>query len=240
MNDIGEVRRLGTGTWLALGSPIVAELASACGFDWLLFDLEHGCLTEAGLLANLQAAKRDGIKLIVRVPDLNMALIARVLDWGAAGIMLPHVSTPDQAEACVRAMNYPPKGDRGYSSSSRSFRYGLDVRQDVQSPLFVPQIEDYAGVVNADSIAAVSGVDVLFVGPADLKLNLSAHQQVKPIAYDEALRHVCLAAENHQKQAGILVKNLDAAIAMKQTGFSCLAIGSDLGFIRDGFSQAIP
>ena len=238
MRDVEGSRRLGTGTWLSLGSPIVAELASACGFDWLLFDLEHGCLTEAGLLANLQAAKREGIKLVVRVPDLDRGLIARALDWGASGIMLPHVSTPQQAEACIQAMNYPPKGNRGYSSSSRSFQYGLDVRQQSQRPLFIPQIEDYTGIVNADSIAAVEGVDVLFIGPADLNLNLAAYQPAQLLSYDEALRQVCLAAEKNHKQAGILVKNLDTALAMKQTGFSCLAIGSDLAFIREGFSRA--
>lgn len=239
MNQKPDSRQLGTGTWLSIGSPVIAELAAACGFDWLLFDLEHGCLTESGLIANLQAAKRDNVKLIVRVGSLDSALIARVLDWGASGIMLPHVSTAEQAEACVKAMNYPPVGTRGFSSSSRVFTYGLHVPQNsLQRPLFLPQIEDYEGVLNAESIAAVDGVDILFVGPADLKLDFSTRSPSPPISYETALQQVSSAAQNHQKQAGILVRNPDDLPSLKEWGYSCLAIGSDLGMIRDGFLAA--
>ncbi|WP_428666990.1 HpcH/HpaI aldolase family protein [Runella sp.] len=224
---------LGTGTWLSIGSPIIAELASECGFDWLLLDMEHGCMTEATVLANLQAAKREGIKLIVRVGSLDTALIARVLDWGASGIMLPHVSTAEQAEACVKAMNYPPKGTRGYSSSSRVFNYGLNVQQN--QLLFIPQIEDCEGVQNAENIAAVDGVNVLFIGPADLKLDLSTRPSHESISYEKAIQQVSAAAKKYQKQAGILVRNPDDLPKLKEYGFTCLAIGSDLGFIREGF-----
>ena len=225
---------LSLGIWLSIGSPVIAELASECGFDWLLFDLEHGCITDAEVLANLQAAKREGIKLIVRVGKLDTALIAKLLDWGASGIMLPHVSTPEQAEACVKAMNYPPLGHRGYSSSARVFKYGLDVRT-TSAPLFLCQIEDYEGVTNVEEIAAVGGVDVLFVGPADLKLDLSTRNPHQTIPYEEALKKVSSAADFHQKQAGILIRNFSDITVLKQMGFSCLALGSDLGLLREGF-----
>ncbi|RRB02514.1 HpcH/HpaI aldolase family protein [Larkinella rosea] len=239
MKQQPDSRQLGTGTWLSIGSPVIAELAAACGFDWLLFDLEHGCLTESGLLANLQAAKREGVRLIVRVGSMDSALIARVLDWGASGIMLPHVSTAEQARECVKAMNYPPIGTRGYSSSARSFSYGLHVQQNtLQQPLFIPQIENEEGVLKAESIAAVDGVDILFVGPADLKLDLSIRRPTPPISYETALQQVSLAAKNQQKQAGILVRNRDDLPALKHWGYSCLAIGSDLGMIRDGLLAA--
>lgn len=227
--------QLGTGTWLSIGSPVIGELASECGFDWLLFDLEHGCMTEASVLTNLQAAKREGVKLIVRVGSLDTALIARVLDWGASGIMLPHVSTAEQAEACVKAMNYPPKGTRGYSSSSRVFKYGLNLQQN--QVLFIPQIEDYEGVLNAEAIAAVSGVDVLFVGPADLKLDLSTRTDPESMPYEKAIQQVSVVAKKYQKQAGILVRNSEDLPTLKEYGFTCLAIGSDLGFIREGFTR---
>lgn len=232
-----DTERLGTGTWLSIGSPVIAELASECGFDWLLFDMEHGCMTEASVLANLQAAKREGIKLIVRVGSMDTALIARVLDWGASGIMLPHVSTAEQAEACVKAMNYPPIGTRGYSSSSRVFKYGLTIQQN--QLLFIPQIEDHEGVQNAENIAAVPGVNVLFVGPADLKLDLSTRPAHESIPYEKAIQQVSTAAKKYQKQAGILVRNPDDLPTLKEYGFTCLAIGSDLGFIRDGFTRIL-
>lgn len=240
MSNPLNARQLGTGTWLSIGSPVIAELAAACGFDWLLFDLEHGCLTEAALLANLQAAKRDNIKLIVRVGSFDRALIARVLDWGASGIMLPHVSTAEQARQCVQAMNYPPLGTRGYSSSVRAFSYGLTAQQTPKNPpLFIAQIEDYHGVLNAESIAAINGVDVLFVGPADLKLDLSTRALPPNSAYQKALQAVSTATRTYQKQAGILVRNPADLSELNQLGFSCLAIGSDLGFVRDGFLNSI-
>ncbi|GAB3986237.1 2-dehydro-3-deoxyglucarate aldolase [Spirosoma daeguense] len=240
MSTNSATRQLGTGTWLSIGSPIIAELASECGFDWLLFDLEHGNFTETSLLANLQAAKRDNIKLIVRIGRFDSALIARVLDWGASGIMLPHVSTVEQAQQCIQAMTYPPLGSRGYSSSVRAFSYGLSTQKNQETtPLFIAQIEDYQGVVNAESIAAINSVDMLFVGPADLKLDLSTQTIQPTISYQEAIKKVSVAAKTHQKQAGILVRNPADLPELKQSGYSCLAISSDLGFVREGFLSAL-
>ncbi|QHW00558.1 HpcH/HpaI aldolase family protein [Spirosoma endbachense] len=242
MSNNQNSRQLGTGTWLSIGSPVIAELASECGFDWLLFDMEHGCLTEASLLANLQAAKREGIKLIVRVGQMDSALIARVLDWGASGIMLPHVSTAEQAKNCLKAMRYPPEGSRGYSRSTRGYQYGLAAQSEPSEtplPLFLPQIENYQGVMNAGSIAAVDGVDALFVGPADLMFDFSVRQSSETMPFEVALQLVSSAAQKHQKQAGILVRNVADLSALKQMGFSCLAIGSDLGFIREGFKATV-
>jgi len=242
MNQRKPNRRLGIGTWLSTGSPIVAEIASECGFDWLLLDMEHGCLTEAGLLANLQAAKHSGVKLIVRVGSLDPALIARVLDWGASGIMLPHVSSAGEAEQCIKAMRYPPHGSRGFSGSARRFRYGLaDPEPEVESvfPLFIPQIEDHEGVVNSEAIAAVDGVDILFVGPADLKLALCMAPVGTSMSYTDALLMVNESGNRHEKQTGILVRNTGDLPALRKAGFSCLAIGSDIGFLKTGFLNAV-
>ena len=113
------------GTWLSSGSPVVTELAADSGFDWLLLDLEHGCGSEAALLPQLQAMRGSGAAAIVRVGAPHADLIARVLDLGADGIMVPHISTVSEAEACVRAMHYPPRGLRGVSRSVRAHGYGL-------------------------------------------------------------------------------------------------------------------
>ncbi|WP_138478702.1 HpcH/HpaI aldolase family protein [Dyadobacter bucti] len=235
-------RRLGIGTWLSVGSPVIAEIASECGFDWLLFDLEHGCISESGVLACLQAAKREDIRLIVRVGSLDEALIARVLDWGASGIMLPHVSTPEQAADCVRAMRYPPHGSRGFSSSARAFKYGLDAPKDMSGwvpPLFLAQIENYEGVRNSANIAAVEGVDMLFVGPADLKLDLSFRSGEQALSFEEALATVNQSAQLHQKQSGILVRNPHDIPELQQAGFTCLALGSDISYLREGFTGSL-
>ena len=231
---------LGTGTWLSLGSPLIAEIAAECGFQWLLLDMEHGALTEAGLLPCLMAAKKDNVKLIVRVGNCDPLLIARALDWGATGIMVPHVSHAEQAKACVQAMRYPPMGKRGYSSSARSHRYGLSSPQEMAkapSPLLIVQIEDYEGVTNAEAIGRVEGVDVLFVGPADLKLDLSSRPE-RPLQFDDALRQVINAASRTGVQAGILAKDKAEVPALTQAGFTNIAIGSDIKYLREGFLGA--
>lgn len=230
--------RLGTGTWLSLGSPVVAELASACDFDWLLFDMEHGVLTEGSLLTNLQAAKNGNTKLIVRIGGIDPVLIGRVLDWGAAGIMLPHVSHPEQAATCIQCMRYPPRGKRGYTSGARTYRYGLSSSAEVAAlpaPLFIAQIEDYEGVMNAEGIASVEGVDILFVGPADLKLDLSTRPEPRPLDFDDALTRVIEAGVKKNVQTGVLAKDTAEAEKLRMTGFQNIAIGSDLKLLREGF-----
>lgn len=229
---------LGRGTWLSLGSPVVAELASECGFDWVLLDMEHGMLTEGGLFANLQAVKRDNLKAIVRVGSADPVLISRALDWGAAGIMLPHVSQVRQAIVCIEYMRYPPHGKRGFTSGARAFRYGL-TSGELPPPLFIAQIEDYEGVMNAADIAGVAGVDVLFVGPADLRLDLSTRQGKERLEFDYALRMVVEACKGKKAQTGILAKDSGDALRLKDAGFQNIAIGSDLRFVREGFRAAM-
>lgn len=229
-----------SGIWIASGSPVVAEIAAECGFDWLLLDLEHGCLSESDILHSLMAVKGSPTKPIVRVGKTDPVLIARVLDWGAAGIMLPHVSRAEQAIECLDAMYYPPKGQRGYTSSARAYSYGLRPPTNPAAapiPLFLAQIEDREGVENAKTIAAVPGVDVLFVGPSDLKLDLSAHAH--PMDFQTALSEVSSAAALYKKQAGILIKDRSEIPDFQNQGYSCLALGSDLGVVRNGFRQML-
>jgi 2-keto-3-deoxy-L-rhamnonate aldolase RhmA len=240
MNKGKFIKSLGHGTWISIGSPVITELASNYPFDWFLFDLEHGFLTESSLLNNMQAVRNKEIKQIVRIPSFNPALIAHVLDWGASGIMIPHVSNPEQAEICVQAMRYPPLGTRGYSSRSRSFKYGLMLSesiQDINNLFLLVQIENYEGVSNASSIAQVEGVDVLFVGPSDLKLDLSIHQEKESIQFTDALKTVADAAMKNNKQAGILIKDVEDINSYIDMGFTCMAINSDLGLLCDGYQS---
>ncbi|MCP5554536.1 MAG: hypothetical protein H7A54_12895 [Akkermansiaceae bacterium] len=111
------------GTWLQTGSSVIAELADASGFDWLLIDLEHGCGTEDTVLPQL---KPSVVQPQSWVGAPHPDRISRALDWGAAGIMVPMVSTVEKAEACVRAMHFPPRGDRGLARMVRAFNYGLE------------------------------------------------------------------------------------------------------------------
>jgi 2-dehydro-3-deoxyglucarate aldolase/4-hydroxy-2-oxoheptanedioate aldolase len=229
------------GTWLSIGSPVIAELAAECGFDWLLFDLEHGCGSEAALFGQLQAIRGTGAAAIVRVGAPHADLIARVLDWGADGIMVPHISTAAEAEACVRAMRYPPHGTRGFSRSVRAYGYGLRPpdAHSLPPPLLFAQIETIEAVENARAIAAIEGVDVLFVGPADLRFDLEAQPAQATRDYDACLREVAAAASAAGRQSGILIRDAEEVPKFHQLGYTLLAIDSDLGILRVGYQRIL-
>ena len=224
------------GTWLSVGSPIIAELAAQCGFDWLLVDMEHGCFSEAAVLPILQAIGPRPIAVVVRVPSHDPALIGRVLDWGADAIMAPHVSTAAEAAALVQAMRYPPRGTRGYSRTVRAYGYGLQAPESMGAPMLFAQIESIEAVQNAEAIASVEGVDVLFVGPADLRVSLST----EPAAprFEEALDTVIAAARLHGRHAGILIRDQKETLALLQQGFTKVAVNSDTAILRAGFLLA--
>ena len=225
------------GTWLSLGSPALAELAGLCGFDWLLIDLEHGCVGEAVLFQTLQALRGSRSAVIVRIGAPQPDQIQRALDWGADGIMVPHVDTPQAAAACVRGTRFPPHGHRGYSRSVRACDYGLGAHDPAQRPLVFVQIESAQAVTRAREIAVVEGIDVLFIGPADLRFDLQAHNSA--LDYAESLNTVVQAARVAGIQAGILTRN-DADIApLGRQGFSVLAADSDMAILRKRYAELL-
>ena len=229
--------RLHLGTWLSIGSPVIAELAGQCGFDWLLFDLEHGCGGEATLFQNLQALRGSSTAAIVRVGAPHPDLIQRVLDWGADGVMIPHVDTAEVAQACVRAVRFPPHGTRGYSRSVRACGYGLTAPDPSMQPLLLAQIESAAAVANVREITAVDGVDVLFVGPADLAFDLKATGSKR--SYDACLADVAAAALAAGKQAGILCRNEKDVAALAGQGFTVQAVDSDIAILRQRYLDLV-
>ena len=235
-------RVLGKGSWISIGAPIVTEIVAKFGFDWLLFDMEHGGINESNLLANMHAAKNSGVKVIVRIGEYSASLIAHVLDIGVDGIMVPHVESISEAERIVKAMNFPPNGFRGLSTSTRCFTYGLDASQkpeNMSQPLFLAQIESYEGVCNAESIASVEGVDMLFVGPRDLSFELSMRHNLPTIEFDDALKRVALAARRSGNQAGILIRDSAKIVQLENYGYTALALGSDMGALKAGLKNIV-
>jgi 2-dehydro-3-deoxyglucarate aldolase/4-hydroxy-2-oxoheptanedioate aldolase len=230
-------RKFHLGTWLSIGSPVIAELAGEIGFDWLLFDLEHGCGSEAALFSQLQATRGTKSAAIVRVGALQPDLISRVLDWGADGIMVPHISSEAEALACVKAAHYPPAGKRGVARSTRAIGYGLRPVETAVAPFIFVQIEDHEGVEQSGKIAAVPGIDALFVGPADLRFDLETREPKAPRDFDACLAHVASAASAAGKQSGILLREPAEVARLRELGFTTVAVDSDLGLVRAGFQR---
>ena len=228
------------GTFLNIGSPLSVRLAAQMRFDWVLIDLEHGAGSEAALPNLLIAAEGTDCAPIVRVVSNNPDSIKRALDLGAVGVMVPYVSTAQQAIAAASYTHYPPLGARGVAGLTVATDYGLSVeqyhREANQKVLTVVQIETGEAIENADAIAAVDNVDVLFVGPLDLSYNLGCPKNYDHPDHVAARDTVVAACRKHGKAAGIL-STLEKAQEYYDQGFTFVAVGSDGWALRDGLQR---
>jgi 2-dehydro-3-deoxyglucarate aldolase/4-hydroxy-2-oxoheptanedioate aldolase len=176
------------------------------------------------------AAGSYGVPTVVRVEAAERIRIGRALDCGAAGIMLPRLISAAEVGDVLTHLRYPPAGNRGVATYNRACQFGLDPaalgRADRET-LCVVQIESAAAVADADAIAALDGVDVLFVGPRDLSHDLGVPGDISAPAYVQALDAVLAAARHHGKACGMLVPDGAAAAARLEEGWTFLAIGSD-------------
>lgn len=230
------------GTFLNLGSATAVEIAAGTGFDWLLIDLEHGSGSFAELRSQLLAVRGSQAAPIVRIPSADPDLVKFVLDSGAAGIMFPYISSPQQAAAAVEACKYPPQGLRGVAGIIRATDFGRQwatyFQEANQQTLVVVQIETPEAVRAAAEIAAVPGVDVLFVGPLDLSVNLNCPGDFTTPEFVAALRHVVDSCRQHGKTAGILSRP-ELVAQHRDMGFQFLALGSDSGAVATVMQQSL-
>ena len=230
------------GTFLGMASPVAAEVCAAGGPDWVLLDLEHGGGGEEQVGATVLAAGAYGVPTVVRVETDARIRLGRVLDLGAAGVMLPRLSSAAEVAEAVRHLRYQPRGDRGVATYNRACRFGLDPgaldRADGEV-LCVVQVESAAAVAQADAIAAIDGVDVLFVGPRDLSHDLGVPGDVQAGVFLAALRQVRAAAARHGKACGLLVPDGAAAAAKRAEGWTFVAIASDASLLASALAAEL-
>jgi 2-keto-3-deoxy-L-rhamnonate aldolase RhmA len=223
------------GTWCSLASPVSCELIGHAGYDWLLLDMEHAPSTPHSLLGQLQAVRGLPVAPIVRVPVLDGVAVKWVLDLGASGVMFPNIDTPEQAAAAVSFMRYPPAGVRGVGAAARCADYGFTFptyfAEANRNLLTVTQIESPRAVEACGDIAAVDGVDVLFVGPMDLSTSLDLPRRFEDARFMEVLARVADTARSHGKAAGILIPDPTLTAAMRDLGFTFVAVGADCGIL---------
>lgn len=227
------------GVFSDLASPLAAELTGKAGFDWTIVDLEHGAATEADLLGLLYAVGSTSMAPLVRVPSAERLRVGRALDLGAAGIMLPQLQSAADVREAVTYLRYPPVGARGVALRTRGADMGAlghaDVVRVVNERLVgIVQIEAATMVADADEIAAMEEVDVLFVGPADLSHNLRLPGRFDEPVYQDALRTVVAACNRHGKSAGILIYDPAAFQPHHDLGFRFIGMGSEGSFVSSG------
>jgi 4-hydroxy-2-oxoheptanedioate aldolase len=226
------------GTFLNLGSSLTAEIAGQAGLDWLLIDLEHGAGDRHELLFQLQAIESTPAAPIVRIAWNDPVRFKRILDLGPSGVMVPYVQSAEEARRAVAAMRYPPAGIRGVASMHRACGFGSAFEEYLSSAdsrlLTVVQIETPAAVDHVDEIAAVDGVDVLFVGPMDLSVSLGMARQWDHPVFSAALNKVVRACRKEGKAAGTLVLGEEQIERSVAVGFSFLALSSDGALVAKG------
>jgi 4-hydroxy-2-oxoheptanedioate aldolase len=218
------------GIFVGAASTVTGEVCAAAGADWLLLDLEHGAGGEEQARGLIPAAAAYGVPTLVRVESAARIRIGRVLDLGAAGVMLPRLDSAAEVAEALAHLRYPPAGDRGVATYNRACRYGLDpaaLDRAAGGILGVVQIESVAAVKQADEIASLDGADVLFVGPRDLSHDLGVPGDVTAPSFTAALEEVRSAAREHGKACGLMVTDGAAAAARQAEGWTFVAIGSD-------------
>lgn len=231
------------GSFVTLGSPIAAEMLARVGFDWVIIDLEHGAGTETDLLASLLAVSTTPTTPLVRPQSAERLRIGRALDHGAHGLMIPRVDVPAQAREAVSFMRFPPDGVRGLALSTRGAGLGershAEVRTINEHLVGIIQIESRSAVEHAAEIAAIDGVDVLFVGPTDLSHSLGIPGQFDHPDYLAALERVVAAADAHGRATGILLRDAAALPRHRDLGFRFIGLGSDAAYIADGAREVL-
>jgi len=234
-------REVLSGTFLSLASPATVEIAGFSGFDWILIDCEHGPGGYETMVHQVRAAGVTPAAPIVRIAANDTPTFKRVLDAGAAGVMVPWIKNAEDAANAVSAVRYPPQGVRGVAGSPRAASYGLNAEEYLREAnnllLTVIQIERSEAVDDIDAIAAIDGVDVLFVGPMDLSVSFGHPKQWNHPRQQEAYRKVAAAAKNNGKAAGILLaapEQIDSMAVLVEMGYTFIAVGSDGALVVNG------
>ncbi|MDQ7844792.1 MAG: aldolase/citrate lyase family protein [Armatimonadota bacterium] len=218
------------GLWISLPCPSGVEVLASYGWDWLLIDTEHGPATPETTENMIRAAERHGVVPITRVAANDPALIKQALDRGALGVLVPLVNSAAEARAAVRAAKYPPEGIRGVAGT-RANRFGLDLPQYFAAwndqVLVACQVETADALEQVEEIAAVPGLDVLFIGPNDLSANLKVFRQFDHPAFTSAVQRIQRAAQAHGVAVGYMAAGADEALACAARGFLFIGAGSD-------------
>jgi 2-keto-3-deoxy-L-rhamnonate aldolase RhmA len=225
------------GTWIKLSSPESVEIMAYAGFDFVVIDLEHTTLDLGAASTHIAMARALGVHPLVRVPDHGLSVIQRVLDAGAAGVVVPHVDTVEQARAVVRATCFPPRGDRGSGGTSRAGRWGLLPRADYleygnEQALCIVQLESEVAIRNTREILALDGIGAAFVGTADLAMSMGVAAGSDEV--DRLATSALAAAAAAGVPIGTASATIDQARAALARGYDYVVVSNDTSILASG------
>ncbi|MGW6144829.1 HpcH/HpaI aldolase family protein [Streptomyces sp. NPDC055140] len=217
------------GGWCSSGSPFAAEVIALQGFDFIGLDAQHGLWSYDRLLSAMMALARTGTGIIVRMPSRDAGAAGRMLDAGAHGVIFPLVESADDAREAVEACRIYPKGRRSFGPVRASQTFGRDPQTVSEGATCIVMIESVTGVEHAEEIAAVPGVDAVYIGPGDLAITLGLPPGNDPVPgpHAEGIERVRKAAATHGVAVGMPSTTAAGALALAERGFSLLAVGAD-------------
>jgi len=239
-------QRASIGSWLTIPHPAIAEIMAKSGFDWLVIDMEHSAIDMSTAEEMIRVVNLCGLPALVRVGENNPNLIKRVMDYGASGVIVPMVNTPQQAKEAVDAVKYPPQGTRGVGLY-RAQGYGVSFEEYKEwvrrESVVIVQIEHAKALSNIEGILAVEGVDAFIVGPYDLSGSFGIPGKFNDKKMLSALEKIRRVSKKMKIPAGYHIVPPDPALVLKKIneGYAFIAYSVDFLFLgencRGGLKQ---
>ena len=223
------------------GIPIILKNA---GCEFIIFDMEHGGLSLEQFKVLATICNSNQISPLIRIPEVSYNYVARALDLGASGIMAPMVNTAEEAMKVVKSSKYPPEGIRGAGFGFAHDNYNNQnplkyIKKANDELINIIQIETKYGLENVESIAAIDGVDCLWVGHFDLTNFLGIPGDFTSSIYLDAIKRVVDAGKINKKSLGIMVNNNDELEMYSELGFNMIAVGTEMNILSRSISQII-
>ena len=218
------------GAWCMIPGALTAEALGRSGFDWVLVDMQHGCMDYETALSMIRAIDLSAATPVVRAPWNDPGIIGRVLDAGALGVVIPMIQTPEDARRAVEACRYPPHGRRSFGPVRVGLRDGPGYFANANERVAViPMIETVEALESVEDIARTPGVDALFVGPFDLSIALGlppGDNDGNPV-FDAAIERICKAAKAAGIAMAVLSNTAVAPLRIRQ-GFQMISVTTDI------------
>jgi len=225
-------------------NPNIAYMLAQCGFEFFIIDNEHGAYNPETIANMIAAARGAGISVIVRIPEITRENILKPLDAGAAGLLVPMVNSAAEAEEIIRHAKYPTMGNRGAALRRPHNKYAkvnaADYLNQANENTFIAvQAETTQAIENIDEIAAVEGVDCIFVGPFDLSISLGIPGQINHPTEIEAIEKIGASCKRHHKIAGILMFDQELITKWIKQDFRFAVYSSDITMLADAAANAV-
>ena len=219
------------GLWVTVESPTITEIAVALGLDWVCIDMEHGHLDYREVMEHVRVVRHSATSALVRVPELQMSAVKRVLDLGAHGVILPYARSRQELETAISFGRYPPAGIRGVGGE-RAFTWGLGFQDYIrianEETLLIPLIETREAVAEIDEILAIPGLEAIFFGPADLSASYGQLGSWDEHGVAETLGEIKAKAAAKGIASGVMARSVADAVNRRDQGYQMVALGADM------------